>query len=201
MPITRKKIAHPAADVVNNDALFKLSFDHSTQASLIYGLTDGQIVMANNASAVLTGYPLKQLYTTTADNILGAGYTPFKKLLIKKMHASAIVSIRKRNRTILQCEMSSAVFLDEAGKQFVIATFADVGKKLLKQQRIDTRNKRTVATNIRMVESRQKKIDARKDRVVAHNIILARSKQEKIDSILSAYETSFILAFNSSSDV
>jgi len=97
-------------------------------------------------------------------------------------HSVALVKAIKKNGTTFSCEITSAVFTDEAGIQKSITGITDISQRILDQKNIDIKKEKIVAGNIALAKSTQKKIDIRKDKIVAASIDVAISKQKDIDT-------------------
>ena len=173
------------------DTLRHLAFDNTAQSNIIFTVSNGKIIMTNNAACKLLGYSKKELLTKSMATILDINEGSFKKMLKQKMakgHFTALVTAIKKSGRTLPCEISSVPFMDEDGIVNAIATITDLSQSILNQ----------------------KNRDAKKEKIVADNILLAKAKSdvEKLDhemaargKLLTEYKENFKLIFNSSSDI
>ncbi len=197
----------------SDDSLRQLAFDNAAQANIISNVSNGQIIMANPAACKLLGYSKKMLLTKKRAAIFDIRETSFKKMLKQRTaegHSIALVTVIKKSGKLLPCEITSAVFMDEDGIEKSITSIADMSQHILAQKNVDAEKEKVVAADIVLARVKQKNIDIKKEKIVASNIRIAKvkSNKEKLshgiaarEQLLTEYESSFKLFFNSSSDV
>ncbi len=167
------------------EKLRDLAFDNTAQANIITMVNSGKIIMVNSAASKLLGYSKKELLTKNRSAIFNLNERSFKKMLQQRTaagNAIATVTVFKKSGKTITCEITSAVFLNEAGKQNAITTLADRSTDLLLQKNIDTKKEKKVTADITVAKSKQKAIDIIKVKKVTDDITLAKSKQKKIDA-------------------
>jgi len=162
-----------------------LAFDNSIQANIISTVSSGKIIVANSAACKLLDYSKKELLTKSRAAIFDINQSGFKKMMRKRTaegYSSALVTAIKKSGKLLPCEVTSTIFMDEAGVEKSITTIVDMSQNILTQKNIDIRKEEIVADNISLAISKQKNIDIKNEKIVAGNIVLAISKQKKIDT-------------------
>jgi PAS domain S-box-containing protein len=170
-----------------DDILHHLAFDNAAQANVISTVSSGKILKVNNAACKLLGYSKKELLTKSRADIFDINKSSFKKMLKQRTaegKSTAMVTFIKKNGKPIACEITSAVFTDKDGIEKSITSIVDMSQSILKQ----------------------KNIDAGKEKIIADNIILAKAKSDEENlgnkiAAQTAYEKSFKLIFNSSSDI
>src|SRR5688572_29365602 len=109
--VSTKKTSSSGTD----DILRNLAFNTSIQAHIISNVSNGRIIVVNNAACKLLGYPKKELLTKTRANIFDIHEGSFKKMLRERMsegQSTAIVTAIKKSGRQFSCEITSAVFKD-----------------------------------------------------------------------------------------
>ena len=174
--VSKNKISLKAAD-----ALIHLAFDNTAQANIITIVSNGKIIMVNAAASRLLGYSRKELLTKNRSAIFNIKESSFKKMLQQRTaqgNSVATVTVHKKSGKTITCEITSAVFVNEDGKENAITTIADMSKSILLQKNIDAEKEKIVADNIGIAKSKQKKLDIKNEKVVAGNIALALGRSE-----------------------
>ncbi len=163
-----------------DEKLYHQAFDHSLQANIIFTVSTGEIVLANEAACKLLNYSKKELLAKSESAIFDIEESSFQKMLKEKNEgkSSALITGIQKSGNRFPCELTWAVFIDEDGIKKAITTLADMSESILKQKKIDTRKEKMVADNIVLAKSRQRKIDAKKEKIVASNIIRAQAKSD-----------------------
>ncbi len=167
-----------------HNILRQLAFDNTAQANIISTPCSGKIILVNNAACNLLGYSKKELLTKSRTDIFDINESGFKKMLKQRTadgHSIALVTALKKDGNPIPCEITSAVFTDGDGTEQAVTSIADMSPGILKQKRIDIKNKKIVSHNIVLAKSQQKEIDTKNKKIVSDNIDLARSEQKKID--------------------
>ena len=157
--ISKKSLAAAA-----NDRLRYQAFDNSLQPNIISIVSNGKIILANNAACKLLGYSKKKILSQTRATIFNVKEDSFKKMLKQKKaegYSIANVTAIKKSGKQFSCEITSAIFIGEHGIKKAITTITDKSQSNL----------------------RQKNIDIKKEKIVADNIVLAKLKQKDIDVI------------------
>jgi PAS domain S-box-containing protein len=165
--------------------LYPLAFDNTLQPNIISTVASGKIILVNKAACMLLGYSKKELLSKTKSAIFNMDERAFKKMLKSRTAAGKLASIImaiKKDRSVISCQITSAIFGDAYGIQRAITTISDMSQTVLEQMNIDIEKAKIVAADIVLVKSKQKNIDARKEKIVAKDIIQA---QEKSDSRLA----------------
>lgn len=163
------------------DSLRHFAFDNSLQANIISEVSNGKIIIVNNAACKLLGYSKKNLLSKDMLAIFGISKDGFKKMMKLRNadgHATAVLTVLKENGKPICCEVTSAMFRDEQGVEKAITTLVDISQSLLKQKNIDNKREKIVAGNIVLAKSKQKSIDNKKEKIVAGNIALAQLKSD-----------------------
>lgn len=166
--------------------LYELAFHNSLQANIVFIVSSGKILIANNAACKLLGYSKKKLLTKSREAIFDINEKSFRKMLKQRKsdhHSTAFVTVTKNNGKPVLCEITSSVFMDKDGIGKAITTIRDMSPGILKQNDIDAKNEKIVADNIIIAESKQKNIDIKNEKEVADNIADAKSAQAEIDII------------------
>ena len=161
--------------------LHHLAFDNAAQANVITMVSSGKIIAANNAACKLLGYSEKELLTGNRATIFDISEKGFKKMLTQRTstgQSKASVTAIHKNGKLLPCEISSAVFMNEAGIENSITSITDMRQSLLNQKDIDTKNEKVVADNIVLAILKQKSIDIKNEKKVARDIILALARSD-----------------------
>ena len=167
------------------DKLLHLAFDNSAQPNIITIVSNGKIIMVNNAASKLFGYSKKQLLSKNRSDIFNIKESSFKNMLQQRTeqgNSVATVTVLKKNGKTITCEITSAVFVNEYGIENAITTIADMSKNILLQKNIDTEKEKKVTGDIAVARSKQKEIDIIKVKKVANDIALAKAKQKKLDT-------------------
>ena len=131
--------------------LHRLAFDNAAQASIILDVNSGKIIDANKTACVLLGYSKKALLALSRATIFDTTEEGFKNMLIEREaegHSVAKVKVIKKNGEIVECEITSAVFVDEDLSEKVITTITDLSQAISDQKDIDTLKEEIVADNI-----------------------------------------------------
>lgn len=163
------------------DKLIHLAFDNTAQANIITVVSNGKIVMANAAASRLLGYSRKELLTKNRSAIFNVKESSFKKMLQQrttKGYSVAVVTVVKKNGKTVTCQITSAVFINETGKQNAITSIADMSKAILLQRKLDIEKEKITAGNIILAEARQKLVDAGREKIVAENIVIALARSD-----------------------
>ena len=168
-----------------DDKLLHLAFDNSAQPNIITIISNGKIIMVNNAASKLFGYSKKQLLSKNRSDIFNIKESSFKNMLQQRTeqgNSVATVTVLKKNGKTITCEITSAVFVNEYGIENAITTIADMSKNILLQKNIDTEKEKKITGDIAVARSKQKEIDIIKVKKVANDIALAKAKQKKLDT-------------------
>ncbi len=134
-----------------DDKLSQLAFNNAAQANIITIVSNGRIIMANNAASKLLGYSKKGLLTKSRSAIFNINESSFKKMLKQRTaegQSIATLTAIKKNGKVFTCEITSAVFVGGRGVKKAITTITDMSQHILKQKKIDTDKERIVAENI-----------------------------------------------------
>ncbi|MBK7122497.1 MAG: PAS domain-containing protein [Chitinophagaceae bacterium] len=134
-----------------DDKLSQLAFNNAAQANIITIVSNGRIIMANNAASKLLGYSKKGLLTKSRSAIFNINESSFKKMLKQRTaegQSTATLTAIKKNGKVFTCEITSAVFVGGRGVKKAITTITDMSQHILKQKKIDTDKERIVAENI-----------------------------------------------------
>lgn len=177
-------ISKKSKAAVSDIALRHLAFDRSLQANIISTVSNGKIVIANNAACKLLGYSKSEILTQSRSTIFDIKEISFKNMLKQRAaegQSAGLVTAIKKNGKLLTCEITSAIFLDEDGIEKAIITIVDMSESIRKQQDIDSKKEKLVIDNIALAKSEQKVVDIKNKKIVASNIVLAKSDQKKID--------------------
>lgn len=168
-----------------DDNLRQLAFDNTAQANIITIVSSGKIIMVNSAASKLLGYSKKELLTKSRSAIFNIKESSFKKMLQQRTaagNAVATVTVTKKSGKAITCEITSAVFVDEHGKENAITTIADMSKHVLLQKNIDAIKEKKITDDIAIARSKQKAIDIIRVKKVTDDIVLVKSKQKKLDA-------------------
>lgn len=168
-----------------DNKLSHLAFDNSAQPNIITLVSNGKIIMANKAASKLLGYSKKKLLTLNRSAIFNLRENSFKKMLKQRTaegNSVAMVTVIKNSGKAITCQITSAVFKNDAGKENAITTIADMSKNILLQKNIDTEKEMTVAADIATAKASQEKLDVKNEKKVAHDIALVKAKQKKADT-------------------
>ncbi|MEO8853280.1 MAG: PAS domain S-box protein [Ginsengibacter sp.] len=180
----------------SNCQLGQLAFDNSMQANIVI-TSSGRIIMVNNASCKLLGYPQKELLKKNQTDIFAVNGSAFKKMLkqrtAKGQAVAYVIAINKKGKQI-PCEITCSLFIGEHNIKKSVFTLEDISLRILNQKNIDTKKEKIAACNIILAKIKQRNIDTKKEKVVARNVVLAQSNAD-------AKLKDFRLGFNSSSDV
>ncbi|MEO9031901.1 MAG: PAS domain S-box protein [Ginsengibacter sp.] len=146
----------------SDDLLRQLAFDNSLQANVLFSVSSGKIILANEAACKLLGYSKTELLTKSRSTIFDINEGSFKKLLKERAaggHSTAIVTGIKKNGKVFPCEITSAIFINDYGIEKSITTIVDITQNIRKQ----------------------KKIDAGKEKIINDNIVAAQAKSDNIE--------------------
>jgi PAS domain S-box-containing protein len=150
-----KKI--PKNNVHLPDNLYQQVFDNSLLAKIIYIVSDSRIISVNQAAWKLLGYSKKELLTKHMKDIFSISQDSYKKML-KQMNldgsAKANLSLKKINGKLVPCEITSVIFKNKDGISNVIVGITDLRQRLLKQDKIDAKNKKIVDDNIIIAQTK-----------------------------------------------
>lgn len=172
---TSKKASLPISCNIHH-----LAFDNAAQANIVSKVSNGKIIIANNAACKLLGYSKKELLTKSNAVIFDEKKSSFKKMLVQRSaegQSTAVATAIKKNGKLIPCQITSAVFIDGSIKKS-ITTLVDISKSILKQKDIDTKKEKIVAENIAFAITKQKNIDSKKEKLVADEIFQAKVKAE-----------------------
>lgn len=165
-------------------SLLLLAFDNSGQANLIITVKNGNVIAANTAACKLLGYSKKELLTINRSSLFLIEESDFEKMLMQRttngQFSGALTVVKKRGRKIT-CNITSVIFIDDAGVQNAITTIVDMSKAILVQKNIDIANRKVVAADIIRNKINQKHIDVKNRKVVAQDIFIAKLKQKDLD--------------------
>ncbi|HUR10092.1 MAG TPA: PAS domain-containing protein, partial [Flavitalea sp.] len=137
--------------------------------------------MVNKAACKLFGYSKKELLTKTRASLFDITEPAFKKMLKQRTaegNSTAQVTAIKKNKEMVPCEITSAIFTDADGVKKAITTIADMRERILEQKKIDAKKEKIVVANIHLAKSKQKRIDQRNEKKVAEDIVLALAESE-----------------------
>ncbi|WP_018615808.1 PAS domain-containing protein [Segetibacter koreensis] len=138
------------------DTLHHLAFDYSLQPNIISLVSSGKIITANIAACKLLGYSKKELLTKSRAAIFDVNDSSFRKMLKQRTaegQSTGVVNLIKKDGGMLQCEITSAIFIDE-GIEKAITSFVDLSQSILKQKNIDTKKDKIVAANIVIAQAK-----------------------------------------------
>jgi len=171
-----------------NDALHHLAFDYSVQANLISLAGNGKILLANNAACELLGYSMSELLLKDRTDIFDITEDSFG-LMMKQRTAegksTAEATAFKKDMQPFPCIITSAVFVDEDGREKSITTITDQSQHILRQTNIDAIKAQDVANDISLAKSKQHEKDNKRNIQFAANIASIKTKQHKLDEKLA----------------
>jgi PAS domain S-box-containing protein len=168
----------------SSNYLHHLAFENSLQATLIITVSTGKIVTANAAACKLLGYTNEEVLTITKSAIFNIDENSFKKMLkqtIATGQSRAFVTVLQKNGQPISCNVTIAVFLDNAGVEEAVITIEDMSDSIKKQKNTDSKKEKLVADNIAIAALKQKVTDSENEKIVADNIVIAITTQKKID--------------------
>jgi len=184
-PVSRtKKQLAPAKD--KNDLpgnLYRKAFENSLQANIIFIVSDGRIIRANRAACKLLGYTKKELLTKHRKDVFCISENSYKKMIRERKaegHTRIDLSLIRKTGKLLPCEVTSVIFKDDQGIHNSILSIVDLRERLLRQQKIDTKNEEIVAGNIIIAQS---KSDTRLE------LEINMKERQIIEAIVEAKET------------
>ena len=162
----------------------RLAFDKTLQATIIYTISDGQVLMANTAAAKLLGYSKKELLNKTPAAIFDTAESSYKKMLQEKVargRAAALVKAIRKNGRSFTCAVAIAVFTNSHGTRMAVSTLNDMSPYIPVKENMSAKWKKVVAKNISLAKYKQSEIDIPIDKELGNNIALAKLKQKKIN--------------------
>jgi PAS domain S-box-containing protein len=138
-----------------DDILLRKAFNNSMEASFLTTVDTGQIIIVNRAACKLLGYSKKELLKKTRAAVFDIKESSFKKMLRQRTaagHSRAYVTVVKKTGKLIPCQVTSAVFKDEAGIKISVNTIEDMSSNILVQKNIDAKKEKIVARNIMTVQ-------------------------------------------------
>jgi PAS domain S-box-containing protein len=150
MATKREGTSHP-------DHILRQAFENSLQANIISIVGTGRIIRANRAACTLLGYSKKELLTRNRKDIFKRTEESYKRMLLertKEGSAKADLSIIRKDGKLWPCEITSVVFKDTEGVENSITSIVDRRGRLSLQKKIDVENRRFVANNIIIAQSK-----------------------------------------------
>jgi PAS domain S-box-containing protein len=112
--ISRKTgVSQKAMTSASDDMLRHLAFDNSLHANIIFKVSSGKIIMANNAACKLLGYSKKEILTKDRAAIFDINGSSFKKMVKQrtaKGRSTALITVIRKNGKLIPTEITSAVF-------------------------------------------------------------------------------------------
>ena len=123
--------------LTSGNKLRQLAFDKVAQANIITTVSDGKIILVNNAAAKLLGYSKKGLLTKNRAAVFNIRENSFKKMLRQRTaegYSVATVTVFKKNNKEITCEITSALFMDEDGNENAVTTITDISQNILLQK-------------------------------------------------------------------
>ena len=166
-------------ETANDCKIHLLAFDNSLQASIIFIVSTGKIIAANAAACKLLGYTQAELLTQTPSTIFNVNEASFKKMMLQRQiegQAKALVTVVNKRGSLLPCDITSAIFINEGGIENSITTIVDTSERILEQNNIDLQKEKIVADNIDLANVKQKQITEKREKVVAADIVIALAK-------------------------
>lgn len=139
------------------DPILQQAFENSLQANIISIVADGRIIRVNRAACRLLGYSKKELLTRKREDIFKISEDSYKTMLLQRTaegSAKADLSIIRKGGKLWPCEITSAIFKDNSGIDNSITNIVDRRERLSVQRKIDTKNEKTVASNIVIAQSK-----------------------------------------------
>jgi PAS domain S-box-containing protein len=138
-----------------DDILLRKAFNNSMEANFLTIVDTGQIIIVNRAACKLLGYSKKELLKKTRAAIFDMKESSFKKMLRHRTvagHSRAYVTVMKKTGKLIPCQVTSAVFRDDAGIKISVNTIEDMSSSLLVQKNIDAKKEKIVARDIMAVQ-------------------------------------------------
>jgi PAS domain S-box-containing protein len=139
------------------DHILQQAFENSLQANIISIVASSRIIRANRAACRLLGYSKKDLLTMHREDIFRISEESYKRMLRERTRdgsAKADLSIIRKGGKLWPCEITSVIFKDIEGIKNSITSIVDRRERLSLQKKIDVENKRLVASNIVIAQSK-----------------------------------------------
>jgi len=139
------------------DPILQQAFANSLLANIVSIVGTGRIIRANRAACKLLGYSKKELLTRSREDIFKIKEESFKRMFLERARegsAKADLSIIRKDGKLWPCEITSVVFKDTEGIENSITSIVDRRARLSSQKKIDVENKRSVANNIIIAQSK-----------------------------------------------
>jgi PAS domain S-box-containing protein len=139
------------------DPILQQAFENSLLPNIISIVGTGRIIRANRAACRLLGYSKKELLTRNRKDIFKTTEESYKRMLLERIRegsAKADLSIIRKDGKLWPCEITSVVFKDTEGVENSITSIVDRRERLSLQKKIDVENKRSVANNIVIAQSK-----------------------------------------------
>src|SRR6186713_124509 len=155
-PSSKKTIIAGSSRTGSADSIHLKAFNNSLQPNIIFIVSDGQIIQANQAACKLLGYSKKLLLTKKREDIFdlsGEGYTAMLKERDVEGFVKVDISLINKSGKTIPCEITSVLFNDSEGIPNSILSIVDLRERLLKQHEIDLEHEKASATSIAMVRS------------------------------------------------
>jgi PAS domain S-box-containing protein len=135
-----------------SDHLHQKAFEHSFLANIISIVSNGKIIVANQAAEKLLGYTKKELLSKNMDEIFASSDLHFKEILKQRTeagHALGDVTVMKKNGKQLPCQITSVVFTGDNRVKKAITTLVNRSEGIRRQSAIDIKKeKKAAAENI-----------------------------------------------------
>jgi PAS domain S-box-containing protein len=133
------------------------AFDNSLRANIIFTVSDGRIISANRAACKLLGYSKKDILTKHRKDIFNISEDSYKKMFRERNADGSVkadLSLIKKTGRLVPCEITSVIFKNKDGIDNSILSIVDLRERLLKQKAIDVENKKIVADNIIIAQTK-----------------------------------------------
>ena len=141
----------------NPDRILQKAFENSLQANVITIVGNGRIIRVNRAACRLLGYSKKELLMRNKEDIFRITEKNYKEMIVERTvegSAKADLSIVRKDGKLWPCEITSVVFKDTDGVRNSITSIVDRRERLSAQKKIDVENKRSVASNIVLAQTK-----------------------------------------------
>lgn len=175
-----KKPNTPKTPPAQPCTIHHLAFENAAQANIISTVSNGKILVVNDAACKLLGYSKKELLTKSNSAILDTTEKNFKKMLVQRTaagKAEATGTAIKKSGKSFRGQITSGVFI-ENGIEKSVTTISDMSQRILEQENIDIAKEKIANDNIASIVTKQKDIDLKKAKIVAHDILEAKVKAD-----------------------
>lgn len=137
--------------IAPRESLHEMAFDHAAQATIIFSVKTGKIVVANLSACRLLGYSSEEILSKKRPDIFLVKEPSFKKMMARRKSAgkaTANVNAVMKNGGIVPCEVSSAAFNDHDGNVTSITTITDRRTAIATQKKKDIKKKNAADDSI-----------------------------------------------------